>query len=358
MENNEGNIKPQQTGGLKLMTVFVAVLALHVVGIGGVILYYTLKPVLNDGDVVLDKNHKDAKILSDGSMAGDLPAGDTTSAADKTAPAPGSPADTATPPPALLASSAIETPAAPASAPAASSESTAANPTAQTPSGPIHHGPVISPPESSASPDASSMAASPTEAVPATEGTPYTVKKGDSLAKIARQHHVALAKLKAANSLTSDLLHIGQKMVIPDRVIAERTTAVAAAAPTSSSAVPTALASTPETDTILAPAEVAPPAAPAPHASHAMAKTAGGHHLYTVVKGDTLIKIARRFKTTPTAIMTANNMTDAARLSIGRKLKIPSGESRSAAASAPTVTPSEQPETKPGPQGQLANFVQ
>ena len=59
--------------------------------------------------------------------------------------------------------------------------------------------------------------------------------------------------------------------------------------------------------------------------------------------------------------MTANNMTErGSRLeSIGRKLKIPSNESRSAAAAnAPASTPSEQSDTGAGPKGQLANYVQ
>jgi LysM repeat protein len=88
------------------------------------------------------------------------------------------------------------------------------------------------------------------------------------------------------------------------------------------------------------------------------------HHIYTVVKGDTLIKIAHRFKTTPTALMAANNISDPSKLSIGKKLKIPSKESRSAANSVPAVVPSvpsqpAQVQAQPAaPTGQLANFLQ
>ena len=46
MEPNENNpLKPQPTGGLKLMTVFIAVLALHVVVIGGFTVWHLLYPV-------------------------------------------------------------------------------------------------------------------------------------------------------------------------------------------------------------------------------------------------------------------------------------------------------------------------
>ena len=88
------------------------------------------------------------------------------------------------------------------------------------------------------------------------------------------------------------------------------------------------------------------------------------HHVYTVVKGDTLIKITHKFKTTPTALMAANNISDPSKLSIGKKLKIPSKEARSAATSAPVLAPSvpaqpAQVQAQPAaPTGQLANFLQ
>ncbi len=60
MENNDSNIKPQSTGGLKLMTVFVVVLALHVVVIGGMTTYYLLKGGSADTDLVTDKRIRTA----------------------------------------------------------------------------------------------------------------------------------------------------------------------------------------------------------------------------------------------------------------------------------------------------------
>ena len=372
MENPEGNIKPQQTGGLKVMTVFVFVLVLHVLVLGGFAAYSLLRPATTDQDVTLDKNHATAKIVSDGSLAGDLPAtADTAAATDKTA----APSTTEA---ANMSASAASAPATPASTPATTAAPVADTsepitvpnaPVADTASSSIQHGPVIDPPVNLAPVAPSLSAAQTVSPVPAAdnapvgEGTPYLVKKGDSLAKIARQHHVTLAKLKAANSLSSDNLKIGQKMVIPNRT--QKALATATPAGVDSIAVPTTT-STPVVTT--ADADLTAPAAPATSAvkatkKKALAHTAGtsasGHHLYTVVKGDTLTKIARKFKTTPNAIMTANNLTDAGRISIGKKLRIPSGESRSAAAaSAPAETPAEEPETRSAPKGQLANFVQ
>jgi peptidoglycan endopeptidase LytE len=43
----------------------------------------------------------------------------------------------------------------------------------------------------------------------------YTVKSGDSLTKIAKAHGTSLKALKAANSLTTDHIKVGQKLKIP-----------------------------------------------------------------------------------------------------------------------------------------------
>jgi LysM repeat protein len=45
--------------------------------------------------------------------------------------------------------------------------------------------------------------------------TSYTVRKGDTLGHIAQRHGVSTAKLRHANSLSSDLIGVGQKLKIP-----------------------------------------------------------------------------------------------------------------------------------------------
>jgi LysM repeat protein len=179
----------------------------------------------------------------------------------------------------------------------------------------------------------------------------YVVKITDSYKKIAHAHHITVAQLKEANHIKSDMLHTGQKLIIPSGK-----TTVAENAPAS----PTALDAAP---TVRTQSESTPvPTAILASAPSIVTTTASHSHLYTVVKGDTLIKIAHKFKTTPTAIMTENSITDPSKLVIGKKLKIPSKESRSAKNSAPASTQPSQVQAKeqyePTPaSGQLANFV-
>ena len=95
MDNNDSNLKSQQTGGLKLMTVFIAVLALHVVVIGGFTVYHLMSGGNTDADIVtLDKAH----LKADASMAvaGTVPDTTTSDKPATSAPTPASSTDTAT----------------------------------------------------------------------------------------------------------------------------------------------------------------------------------------------------------------------------------------------------------------------
>jgi len=174
----------------------------------------------------------------------------------------------------------------------------------------------------------------------------YTVKITDSYKKIAKAHHVTVAELKEANHIKGDVLHTGQKLVIPSAK-----TEVAETEPTTVKAVNTSLTATTLSES--APASTASLSA-VPHA-----------HTYTVMKGDTLTKIAHKFKTTRSAILAVNNIADPAKLTVGKKLKIPSKETRSAKNNV-TPTPAAQPsqvqakESAPAEttaSGELATFV-
>ena len=103
----------------------------------------------------------------------------------------------------------------------------------------------------------------------------YIVKSGDSLYKIANQYNTTVNELKQLNNLSSNLLSIGQVLKIPTKTTTEPT---------------------------------------------------DNYTTYTVVKGDNLYAIARKFNTTQNDIMKLNNLSSNL-LSIGQVLKIPTTSS-------------------------------
>ncbi|MDR9786051.1 MAG: LysM peptidoglycan-binding domain-containing protein [Peptococcaceae bacterium MAG4] len=104
----------------------------------------------------------------------------------------------------------------------------------------------------------------------------YTVSKGDCLWLIASKFGVTVDALKSANNLSSDLLQIGQTLIIPGK------------------------------------------SSPSP----APAVRAGTSSEYIVVQGDCLWTIAEKFGTTVSAIKSLNGLSSDM-LFAGQKLKIP-----------------------------------
>jgi Putative peptidoglycan-binding domain-containing protein len=94
----------------------------------------------------------------------------------------------------------------------------------------------------------------------------HVVRAGDTLFSIARQFNITVDEIRRLNNLTTDMLTIGQHLLIP--------------------------------------------------------LTNQQHFEYTVVAGDSLFALATRFNTTIEAIIQLNNLTDT-RLSIGQVLMIP-----------------------------------
>ena len=93
----------------------------------------------------------------------------------------------------------------------------------------------------------------------------YTVISGDTLYSLARKYNTTVSEIKKLNNLTSNILRIGQVLKIPNN---------------------------------------------------------NNYILYTVVRGDSLYAIARKYNTTVMAIMNLNNLSSDF-LSIGQVLKIP-----------------------------------
>jgi LysM repeat protein len=138
-------------------------------------------------------------------------------------------------------------------------------------------------------------------------GSEYVIVKGDTLAIVAKKHHVTLKALQDANpGVDSRKLKLGQKIQIPAS------------------------------------------AAPAASADNGAPATGGEETVYTVKSGDVLIKIAKVHGTTVNAIKTANHLKSNA-LKVGQKLKIPAGKALSATTPAAETAPAPAPVVTPAP---------
>ena len=111
------------------------------------------------------------------------------------------------------------------------------------------------------------------------KGIYYTVKSGDTLYKIASSYNVGVDKIKSANKLNSNILQIGQVLLIP-----VETTDVTETTPSTSNGIS-----------------------------------------YVVVKGDNLYNIANKYKVSVSDIKSLNNLKSNT-LQIGQILKIPGTE--------------------------------
>lgn len=156
---------------------------------------------------------------------------------------------------------------------------------------------------SQASTAASSSGSSPDDAVT------YTVKAGDTLGAIARRHQTSVAALKAMNGLRSDLLRIGDTLLIPRAAVTS-------------------------------PAPEAARPAPAPQAPTAPAPRGTMKHV--IAPGETLGAIARKYDVKLGDLALANSISDPRRIRAGDELTIPGW---SAAGDAPASTAATDPPT-------------
>ena len=137
----------------------------------------------------------------------------------------------------------------------------------------------------------------------------YTVKGGDNLSKIAVQYNTSVRALKAANNKTSDLIRVGEKLMIP-------------VAGTSSGS-----------STVTAPAPVA--------ALEASAISADGTHI--VKAGEYPATIARQYGMTASELLAINGITDPRKMQIGQKLKVSSTDSVPNIVTKPAAVAAEEP---------------
>lgn len=153
------------------------------------------------------------------------------------------------------------------------------------------------------------------------EGDYYTVKKGDTLYGIANKYGLTVDELKALNNLSSNLLSVGQKLLVKSNVSNNEPSVetytvkkgdnlyqIALQYDTTVDALKTLNGLT---SNLLSIGQVLK-----------IPSSSSNEIVYTVVAGDNLYQIARKFGTTVGAIMTRNNLSTNL-LSVGQKLIIP-----------------------------------
>ena len=152
----------------------------------------------------------------------------------------------------------------------------------------------------------------------------YTVKKGDSLWKIANKYNTTVEKLKSANNLKTNTLSVGQKLVIPsisvspevsDTYIVQKGDSLWSIANKFNMTVSKLKNLNNLTNNLLSIGQVL----------KIKDSSNNGKTTYTVQKGDSLWVIANKYGITTEELKSYNNLTSNL-LSIGQVLKIPQGK--------------------------------
>lgn len=152
----------------------------------------------------------------------------------------------------------------------------------------------------------------------------YTVKKGDSLWKIANKYNTTVEKLKSANNLKTNTLSVGQKLVIPsisvspevsDTYIVQKGDSLWSIANKFNMTVSELKNLNNLTNNLLSIGQVL----------KIKDSSNNGKTTYTVQKGDSLWVIANKYGITTEELKNYNKLTSNL-LSIGQVLKIPQGK--------------------------------
>ncbi|MER1990610.1 MAG: LysM peptidoglycan-binding domain-containing protein, partial [Solibacillus isronensis] len=141
---------------------------------------------------------------------------------------------------------------------------------------------------------------------PDAQASTYTVKHGDTLTKIAKAHNTTINQLKQWNKLSQDRIFIAQKLVVtPANTPAKSAVSTVSKSP----AVTKAATATTKSKTTAVSVVEEKVESPQNALSH------------TVIKGDNLTKIAKKYSISVASIKQLNNLKSDA-IKVGQKLTI------------------------------------
>ncbi len=155
----------------------------------------------------------------------------------------------------------------------------------------------------------------------------YTVQKGDSLWSIAKRFNVGVNELKNANNLSSNLISVGQKLVIPGVAPSDQTN-VTYVVQKGDSLWSIANANNTTVDELVNLNDLVNntiyvgQVLKIPNSGNSGTSNDNTSMTYVVQKGDTLYSIAQKYSTTPSAIINKNNLSSDY-LAVGQVLTIP-----------------------------------
>jgi len=158
---------------------------------------------------------------------------------------------------------------------------------------------------------------------PDAQASTYTVKHGDTLTKIAKAHNTTINQIKQWNKLSQDHIFIAQKLVVaPVKVVTPAKSAVSTVS--KSPAATKAVTTTSKTKTTAVSVVEEKVVSPQNAVSH------------TVIKGDNLTKIAKKYSISVASIKQLNNLNSDA-IKVGQKLTISQEPTKDLAVEAPSA---------------------
>lgn len=167
----------------------------------------------------------------------------------------------------------------------------------------------------------------------------YVVQRGDCLSVIAAKHKTSVAAIKRANNLSSDMIRVGQKLVMPGGASAPSESPATIAPPTADPAIPEPLMpdddAAPIQDMPATPRSAAPPvpepavdapaAEPVADVPAPAAPESQTYRIYVVGDNEDLYSVGLLWNVSVAKIKEINGLTDTT-LKPGQRLKIPTAD--------------------------------